>query len=67
MVNVLAPSEVKLDSKLCFKASVALRIPTKAMIPKEMISEVKIVLSGEALIAVQASETVSDKFDLRKS
>ena len=62
MVNVLAPNEVKLLSRLCFSASVALKIPTRAMIPKEIISDVKMVRSGEALIADQAREVVSLKF-----
>jgi hypothetical protein len=59
---VFAPREVKLLSKLCFSASVALRIPTNAMIPKEIIKEVKIVLSGDAVMADQAREVVSLKF-----
>ena len=62
MVKVFAPSEVKLFSKLCFSASVALNMPTSAMIPKEMMSDVKIVLKGEALMADQAREVVSLKF-----
>ena len=62
MVNVLAPKEVKLLSRLCFNASVALKIPTRAMMPKEIISAVKMVRSGEALIADQAREVVSLKF-----
>ena len=62
MVNVLAPKEVKLLSRLCFNASVALKIPTRAMMPKEIISDVKMVRSGEALIADQAREVVSLKF-----
>ena len=62
MVKVLAPKEVKLLSRLCFNASVALKIPTRAMMPKEIMSDVKMVLSGEALIADQAREVVSLKF-----
>ena len=62
MVKVLAPKEVKLLSRLCFNASVALKIPTRAMMPKEIMSDVKMVLSGEALIADQAREGVSLKF-----
>lgn len=62
MVKVFAPREVKLLSKLCLRASVALKMPTKAMIPKEIIKEVKTVLSGEALMADHAREVVSLKF-----
>lgn len=62
MVKVFAPREVKLLSKLCLRASVALKMPTKAMIPKEMIKEVKTVLSGEARMADHAKEVVSVKF-----
>ena len=62
MVKVLAPKEVKLLSRLCFKASVALKMPTRAMIPKEIMSDVKMVLSGEALMADQARDVVSLKF-----
>ena len=40
----------------------ALKIPTKAMIPKEIIKEVKTVLSGEDRMADQAKEVVSVKF-----
>lgn len=39
----------------------ALKIPTSAMIPKDMINEVSTVLSGDALIADQDKERVSEK------
>ena len=59
--NVFAPRLVKLLSRLCLSASVALKIPTSAMIPKEMINEVSTVLSGEALMADQDKASVSEK------
>ena len=60
-VNVFAPRLVKLLSKLCLSASVALKMPTSAMMPNEMINEVSTVLSGDALIADQDKERVSEK------
>lgn len=63
MVSVFAPSEVKLLSRLCLSASVALKIPTSAMMPKEMMSEVNVVRRGEALIAVH--ESVMDSVNAR--
>lgn len=60
-VNVFAPRLVKLLSRLCLSASVALKIPTSAMIPKEIINDVSTVLSGDALMADQDKENVSEK------
>ena len=60
-VNVFAPRLVKLLSRLCFNASVALKMPTNAMMPKDIINEVSTVLSGDALMADQDKERVSEK------
>ena len=45
MVNVLAPSRVRLLLIALLILSIAVRIPTSAMMPKEMISMVRIVRS----------------------
>jgi len=54
IVKVFAPKLVKLELILCFIESMAVKIPTKAVIPMAMISMVRIDLSKLLLIALSA-------------
>jgi hypothetical protein len=59
MVKVLAPIRLNDSVRANFMESMAVRIPTSAMIPKAMIITVRIVLSKFVLIDFNAILTFS--------
>ena len=64
MLNALAPIVEKLSRKLLFIASIAVIIPTNAMIPKAMIATVMPVRSLFPLTVLQANTKLSSSFML---
>jgi hypothetical protein len=63
MVNVLAPIKLNDSVRLYLMESMAVRIPTRAMIPKAMIKIVRIVRSKLVLMDFRAILKFSKNMD----
>jgi hypothetical protein len=59
MVKVLAPIRLKDSVRLFFMESIAVRMPTRAIIPKAMMKMVRMVLSKLVLMDFRAILTFS--------